>query len=115
MDSFHWVIWPVLLYSLGIAAAIDALWQSRTAQGTAAWVIALLLMPLVSLPFYLLFGSRRFSGYRKARRQGDNKLSAQERQIRNSLVRISLNPMIKHWRFNACSARLCWKVTRPSY
>ena len=85
MDSFHWVIWPVLLYSLGIAAAIDALWQSRTAQGTAAWVIALLLMPLVSLPFYLLFGSRRFSGYRKARRQGDNKLSAQERQIRNSL------------------------------
>lgn len=92
MDSFHWVLWPVLLYSLGIAAAIDALWQSRTAQGTAAWVIALLLMPLVSLPFYLFFGSRRFSGYRKARRQGDNKLSAQERQIRNSLSSFISDP-----------------------
>lgn len=86
MDAFHWWFWPVILYSFGIAAAIDALWQGRTAQGTAAWVIALLLMPAVSLPFYLFFGSRRFSGYRRARQKGDHKLSPRERQLKTSLI-----------------------------
>ena len=62
-----WWVWTLLIYSLGIVAAIDALWNGRTAQGTVAWVVSLLLLPMVAVPLYMFFGSRRFHGYRKAR------------------------------------------------
>lgn len=42
----------------------------RTAQGTIAWAIALVLVPVIAVPFYLVFGSRRFNGYVRARRKG---------------------------------------------
>jgi hypothetical protein len=29
-------------------------------QGTIAWALALVLVPAVSIPFYLAFGNRRF-------------------------------------------------------
>lgn len=94
MESFHWWFWP-LVYTAGIVAALDALWQNRTAQGTVAWIIALLLMPVITLPIYLLIGSRRFRDYRRARRQGDDKLSPQERQLRVSLNKYVSKPVNK--------------------
>lgn len=75
MTAFDWWIWPLVIYSLGALAALDALWQSRTAQGTIAWVLGLLLMPVIALPLYAFFGSRRLHGYLRARRHGDHKLS----------------------------------------
>ncbi|MBC7770906.1 MAG: cardiolipin synthase [Pyrinomonadaceae bacterium] len=50
--------------------AIDVVMKGRTSQGTIAWAIALLLVPWVSLPFYLVLGDRKFSGYVLARRRG---------------------------------------------
>jgi cardiolipin synthase len=97
MQELEWWIWPIFLYSFGILAAIDALWQGRTSQGTIAWVLALLLMPALSLPFYLFFGSRRFQAYRRARRHGDDRISATECQARNVLAahKCSMNPITK--------------------
>ena len=92
MEAFAWWVWPILLYIGGIAAAADALWQGRTAQGTAAWVLALILMPLVALPVYLFFGSRRFRGYRRARRKKDSRLAQRQRQIRKILTEAELSP-----------------------
>lgn len=92
MEVFAWWVWPILLYIGGIAAAADALWQGRTAQGTAAWVLALILMPLVALPVYLFFGSRRFRGYRRARRKKDSRLAQRQRQIRKILTEAELSP-----------------------
>lgn len=54
----------------GIALALDAVMRGRTAQGTVAWVVALLTIPLVSIVFYVVFGNRRFNGYVRARRKG---------------------------------------------
>ena len=95
--QLEWWIWPIFLYSFGILAAIDALWQGRTSQGTIAWVLALLLMPALSLPFYLFFGSRRFQAYRRARRHGDDRISATECQARNVLAahKCPTNPITK--------------------
>lgn len=53
---------------MGLVAAIDAIWNGRTSQGTLAWVTALSFIPFIALPLYVFFGSRRFHGYKKARK-----------------------------------------------
>ncbi len=92
MASVEWWIWPLILYSAGLLAATDALWQGRTAQGTVAWVLALLLMPALALPFYAFFGSRRFRAYRASRRRKDNRLGAIERHVRQSISDYLVSP-----------------------
>ncbi|CCK76428.1 Cardiolipin synthetase [Oleispira antarctica RB-8] len=67
IDSITWS-WTLGIYLAGIAAAIDAIWNGRTSQGTLAWVIALTFIPFFTLPLYLFFGSRKFHGYNKARK-----------------------------------------------
>ena len=58
------------LQALGIVAAVHAVFNARSAQGSTAWAISLVAVPLLALPFYLVFGRNRFSGYVDARRQG---------------------------------------------
>ncbi len=60
-----------LLEFTGIAAAVHAVFNARSAQGSTAWAIALVAVPLLALPLYLFFGRRRFSGYVDARRHSD--------------------------------------------
>src|SRR5690554_8230584 len=74
MQELAWWIWALLVYSLGLLAAIDALWQGRTAQGTIAWMLGLILMPMITLPLYAFFGSRRFHGYVPAHPHHNEKL-----------------------------------------
>lgn len=83
--EWAWWIWALLLYALGTLVAIDALWQGRTAQGTIAWFLALLLVPFVALPLYALFGSRRFHGYVRARRHGHQNLDRLLSQVLQQL------------------------------
>lgn len=54
---------------VGLGMAIDAVMNARTPQGTIAWIVALILLPELAVPFYLIFGNRRFVGYVKARRR----------------------------------------------
>ena len=56
----------VVLYICSFAAIIDVILHARTAQGAIAWLIALLTLPLFSLPIYVLFGRRTYKGYIKA-------------------------------------------------
>lgn len=60
---------------LGLYCAWRALLYTRTAQGTTAWIIALVLQPFVAVPLYAVFGRRKFVGYSQARRDGDDELS----------------------------------------
>lgn len=81
MEFPVWLDWP-LAVSLtfaaieiaGIALAIDAVMRNRTPQGTIAWVVSLVLLPVAAIPFYLVFGNRRFNGYVKALRRGQKSL-----------------------------------------
>lgn len=60
-----------LLEIAGIATAVHAVFNARSAQGSTAWAIALVAAPFISLPLYLIFGRNRFSGYVDARRNSD--------------------------------------------
>lgn len=67
---------------LGVIGALAAILTTRTAQGAAAWAIALIAYPYVALPLYLIFGWDRFKGYVRARR-------IQDEQLRKRLDRVS--------------------------
>jgi len=54
---------------LGILLAIHAVMQPRSSQGTIAWFIALIALPVVTVPFYAVFGRTRFLGYTEALRE----------------------------------------------
>ena len=54
---------------LGILLAIHAVMQPRSSQGTVAWFIALIALPVVTVPFYAVFGRTRFLGYTEALRE----------------------------------------------
>ncbi len=57
----------------GILAAVHAVFNARSAQGSTAWAIALVATPLVAVPLYLVLGRNRFHGYASARRMVDAK------------------------------------------
>jgi cardiolipin synthase len=61
----------LLLELVAVGAGIHAVMHVRTAQGASAWFLALVTMPIISLPLYAVFGRRRFAGYVEARRAGD--------------------------------------------
>ena len=70
------MIWPVVgllglvLHGLALLAALHAILKSSTPQGAIAWSLALLALPMVVLPLYLLFGSTHFEGYVNPLRAG---------------------------------------------
>ncbi len=86
MLTQDWLTWSLLLYPLGLVAAIDALWSGRTAQGSLAWMLSLLVIPQLSLPAYLLFGSRRLKGYRRARQRVDGHLTGIGERVEQQLL-----------------------------
>jgi cardiolipin synthase len=65
----------VLVQLLGLWCAFDAVLYGRTPQGTIAWCMGLVVMPVVTVPLYLVLGARRFSGYVRARRKKRSALS----------------------------------------
>lgn len=74
-----------LSYLLGFILAIDALWKSRTPQGATAWVIALLLLPMVTIPFFLIFGKSRFIGKVELKKIKDKNAIAEINEIEHFL------------------------------
>ncbi|MDF9833677.1 cardiolipin synthase [Ereboglobus sp. PH5-5] len=59
----------ILIQIAGVLTSIRAILTARTSQGAVAWVVALILMPVVSVPAYWVFGRSKFHGYVTLRRQ----------------------------------------------
>lgn len=76
------VIALLVAYVLAALSAARAILHTRTAQGSMAWVLALLLMPLLTVPLYWVFGRTKFHGYvsrrQKVTDRARKKLSAIE-------------------------------------
>jgi len=73
MTTAEWEIVALIgtaVHLTGILSALHALMTVRTSQGTAAWCMALVLLPWVSLVPYWLFGRSRFRGYAETLRKG---------------------------------------------
>lgn len=63
-----------VIHLLGVVAALHAVFTVRTAQGAIAWAMSLLFIPYFTLIPYLVFGSRTFDAYIKARRQANREM-----------------------------------------
>lgn len=65
------IVGAVLLFAevLGVLLAIHAVMQPRSSQGAIAWFIALITLPVVTIPLYAVFGRTRFLGYTEAMRE----------------------------------------------
>lgn len=71
--------------ALGLWLAVDVVMRGRTAQGSVAWALALILLPWLSVPLYLVFGERKFAGYVRARRRGRSGIDAVARTLSEQL------------------------------
>lgn len=55
------------LHILGIALALHALCRPHSPQGTIAWILGLLLLPLLTIPLYLVLGAARIHRHTTSR------------------------------------------------
>lgn len=94
-----WTAFLVLAHAAGVVFAIDIVMKGRTAQGTTAWAIALLLIPYFSIPFYFVFGERRFGGYVRARREGMRRIDESAKELHERLRPYSLPLRAEHEAF----------------
>ena len=58
----------------GILLAMRAILIARTPQSAIAWSCGLVVLPIVAIPLFLIFGESRFAGYTLAGRKGSQKL-----------------------------------------
>jgi len=68
-----WIVISSLLaltvYVTAFLCAVHSTRSARTPQGSVGWVIFLMAMPVLAIPFYLFLGHHRFRGYRIARKE----------------------------------------------
>ena len=65
------VFWTsfIAMYIGGVLSAGHALFHERNKQSSLLWLVALTLMPCISLPVYWMFGRSRLGGYLARRKQ----------------------------------------------
>jgi len=69
------VVYLVLLFEfLGILTAMHAVMNVRTPQGSIAWAVSLVTIPVVTVPAYWIFGRNKFHGYVLERRADADRL-----------------------------------------
>lgn len=61
-----------LLHILGIALAVHALGKPHSPQGTIAWILGLLLLPVITIPLYLVLGAARIRRHTTSRHSRDS-------------------------------------------
>lgn len=54
----------LVIYVLAFICAVREIMNSRTSQGTIAWLLSLFFIPYVTMPLYFIFGWRSFSDYK---------------------------------------------------
>jgi cardiolipin synthase len=81
----------LILEVLGILSAMHAVMNVRTPQGSIAWAVSLVIVPVVSVPAYWVFGRDRFRGYVLARRADDERLDELWRRARQGVEQLVAN------------------------
>ena len=56
-----------LLHAVGLVFALHALCRPHSPQGTIAWMLGLILLPILTLPLYLLLGAARIHRHTTSR------------------------------------------------
>jgi cardiolipin synthase A/B len=78
----------IFAHVIGALTSIQAVMETRTAQGAIAWAVSLNAIPYAAVPAYWTFGRTRFDGYVKKRREKIEETNPQIRQfIQTALTR----------------------------
>jgi len=74
-NAWQWLWWGLYIFMelCGLVLAVHALMHTRSPQAVLAWMLALVIFPLVGVPLYLMFGRDRLAGYVKARQSQNQK------------------------------------------
>lgn len=96
IDPVAFAAFSIGVELLGIAAAMEAIMKTRTSPGAIAWTLSLVLMPTLVLPLYLVFGRRKFRGYRKARRLGSSPMQQLAHLLSHHLQTYLMAPPAPH-------------------
>ncbi len=72
----------VVAHAVGFYSSIDAVMNTRTAQGTIAWAMSLNFIPFVAVPAYWVFGRSKFRGYVTLRQASDSELAHRWQKLR---------------------------------
>ncbi|HSI86334.1 MAG TPA: cardiolipin synthase [Candidatus Methylacidiphilales bacterium] len=81
-----WACIVALGHLTGFITSLRALMEVRTSQGAIAWVLMLNIFPYVSVPAFWIFGSSKFHGYVRRRRQDMLKTSPVAMRFGEQLV-----------------------------
>lgn len=85
----------LLVEAIGIICALDSVMRARTPQGSIAWALSLVFLPIVSVPLYAAFGQRRFDGKVLAHRRGRRALDRRISEVTRSTAPLhSLDPAL---------------------
>jgi len=82
----------VIAEFVGLLFALDVVMRPRSSQGTIAWFIALITMPLITVPLYILFGRTRFHGYAEAMREKESSLLEQRKEWFSRMTALAAKP-----------------------
>ncbi|MCK9589109.1 MAG: cardiolipin synthase [Terrimicrobiaceae bacterium] len=63
---FLYGVLTVVVEMAGILLALRAVLMARTPQSAIGWALALVILPVIAIPLFLVFGESRFSGYTRA-------------------------------------------------
>jgi cardiolipin synthase len=61
-------LFMALAHLVGALTSVQAVMETRTAQGAIAWTVSLNTIPYVAVPAYWIFGRTKFNGYVNKRR-----------------------------------------------
>ncbi|MDF1755362.1 MAG: cardiolipin synthase [Verrucomicrobiales bacterium] len=68
------VIFFLVMHIIGFFMSIQAVMQTRTAQGAVAWAISLNTIPVIAVPSWMVFGDSRIDSYTTVHRAGLEKV-----------------------------------------
>jgi len=64
--AFVYGLLTAVLEIAGLLLALRAILMARTPQSAIGWAISLVIIPVIAIPLFLVFGESRFSGYVRA-------------------------------------------------
>jgi cardiolipin synthase A/B len=91
----------------GVIFAVRAVLISRTPQAAIAWAFALIVLPILTIPLFLIFGESRFSGYTMAGAGQDAGLDAALRRIQAALQPFAARLPAKYADTELLATQLC--------
>jgi len=85
----------VIAELVGLLFALDVVMRPRSSQGTIAWFIALITIPLITVPLYLLVGRTHFHGYAEAIRDKESRIGERWKEWFSNMSTLAAKPQQK--------------------